>query len=151
MCGPRRPYQQREPRASVTHSCPSGRKYENNPWQDRIVDRLRQYDTRFGYNAKPTRTAADNNGFPVIAAGDEFTFFAGAGIGAGFAATSTRSTSSSITAAVAGRHRTFRNISPEPSDSGRAPAALPRLMDSQLAAEGSGAHSARRSTDGIEV
>ena len=59
--------------------CPNGRKYENNPWQDRIVDRLRQYDTRFGYNGKPTRTAADNGGFPVIAAGDEITFFAGSG------------------------------------------------------------------------
>jgi hypothetical protein len=64
-------------------SCPTGRKYENNPWQDRIVDRLRQYDTRFGYNGKPTRTAADNNGFPVIAAGDEITFFAGAGTAQG--------------------------------------------------------------------
>ncbi|HXG87804.1 MAG TPA: fibronectin type III domain-containing protein [Vicinamibacterales bacterium] len=63
----------------INQSCPTGRKYENNPWQDRIVDRLRQYDTRFGYNGKPTRTAADNNGFPVIAAGDEITFFAGAG------------------------------------------------------------------------
>jgi hypothetical protein len=64
-------------------SCPNGRKYENNPWQDRIVDRLRQYDTRFGYNGKPTRTAADNGGFPVIAAGDEITFFAGAGTAQG--------------------------------------------------------------------
>ena len=27
----------------VTGSCPTGRKYENNPWQDRIIDRLRQY------------------------------------------------------------------------------------------------------------
>jgi hypothetical protein len=63
----------------VTGSCPNGRKYENNPWQDRMIDRLRQYDTRFGYNGKPTRTAADNNGFPVIAAGDELVFFAGAG------------------------------------------------------------------------
>lgn len=64
-------------------TCPTGRKYENNPWQDRIIDRLRQYDTRFGYNAKPTRTAVDNDGFPVIAAGDEFTFFAGAGTAQG--------------------------------------------------------------------
>lgn len=67
----------------VTGSCPTGRKYENNPWQDRMLDRLRQYDTRFGYNGKPTRTAADNNGFPVIAAGDEITFFAGAGAAQG--------------------------------------------------------------------
>jgi hypothetical protein len=66
-----------------TGSCPTGRKYENNPWQDRIVDRLRQYDTRFGYNGKPTRTAADNGGFPVIAAGDEITFFAGSGVAQG--------------------------------------------------------------------
>jgi hypothetical protein len=64
---------------SLNQSCPNGRKYENNPWQDKMVDGLRQYDTRFGYNAKPTRTAADNNGFPVTAAGDEMTFFAGAG------------------------------------------------------------------------
>jgi hypothetical protein len=67
----------------VNQSCPTGRKYENNPWQDRIVDRLRQYDTRFGYNAKPTRGPADNNGFPVIAAGDEISFFAGGGNGEG--------------------------------------------------------------------
>ena len=63
----------------ISQSCPRGLKYENNPWQDRIIDRLRQYDTRFGYNGKPTRTSADNEGFPVIAAGDEITFFAGSG------------------------------------------------------------------------
>jgi hypothetical protein len=67
----------------ISQSCPTGRKYENNPWQDRIVDRLRQYDTRFGYNGKPTRSAVDNNGFPVIAAGDEITFFAGGGTAQG--------------------------------------------------------------------
>ena len=67
----------------INQSCPTGRKYENNPWQDRIVDRLRQYDTRFGYNGKPTRSAVDNNGFPVIAAGDEITFFAGGGTAQG--------------------------------------------------------------------
>lgn len=67
----------------VTQSCPQGLKYINNPWQDRMIDRLREYDTRFGYNGKPTRTAADNNGVPVIAAGDEFTYFAGAGIAQG--------------------------------------------------------------------
>lgn len=67
----------------INQSCPTGRKYENNPWQDRMIDRLREYDTRFGYNGKPTRTAADNNGFPVIAAGDEITFFAGAGAAQG--------------------------------------------------------------------
>lgn len=69
--------------ALIFESCPTGRKYETNPWQDRIVDRLRLYDTRFGYNAKPTRTAADNDGFPVIAAGDEITFFAGSGVAQG--------------------------------------------------------------------
>ncbi len=67
----------------INQSCPTGRKYENNPWQDRIIDRLRQYDTRFGYNGKPTRSAVDNNGFPVIAAGDELTFFAGSGTAQG--------------------------------------------------------------------
>ncbi len=68
-----------ENRALINQSCPRGLKYENNPWQDRIIDRLRQFDTRFGYNGKPTKTAADNGGFPVIAAGDEITFFAGSG------------------------------------------------------------------------
>jgi hypothetical protein len=63
----------------IAQSCPSGQKYFNNPWQDRIVDRLRQYDTRFGYNAKPNRTSADNGGYPVIAAGDEITYFYGSG------------------------------------------------------------------------
>jgi hypothetical protein len=67
----------------INQSCPRGLKYENNPWQDRIIDRLRQYDTRFGYNGKPTKTTADNGGFPVIAAGDEITFFAGAGTAQG--------------------------------------------------------------------
>ena len=67
----------------VSQSCPLGLKYINNPWQDRIVDRLREYDTRFGYNGKPTRTAADNGGVPVVAAGDEITFFAGGGIAQG--------------------------------------------------------------------
>ena len=67
----------------ISQSCPRGVKYENNPWQDRIIDRLREYDQRFGYNGKPTRTAADNGGFPVIAAGDEITFFAGSGTAQG--------------------------------------------------------------------
>jgi hypothetical protein len=66
-----------------SQSCPLGIKYVNNPWQDRIIDRLREYDTRFGYNGKPTRTAADNNGVPVVAAGDEITYFAGAGVAQG--------------------------------------------------------------------
>lgn len=67
----------------MANSCPTGRKYETNPWLNFIVDTLRLYDTRFGYNGKPTKTAADNNGFPVVAAGDEITFFAGAGQGEG--------------------------------------------------------------------
>jgi hypothetical protein len=67
----------------VSQSCPQGLKYINNPWQDRMIDRLREYDTRFGYNGKPTRTAADNGGVPVVAAGDEFTYFAGPGIAQG--------------------------------------------------------------------
>jgi hypothetical protein len=64
---------------NAVNSCPTGRKYEPNPWQNAMVDGLRAYSTRFGYNAKPTRTAADNNGFPVIAAGDEITYFYGSG------------------------------------------------------------------------
>lgn len=58
----------------LAQSCPNGLKYVNNPWQDYIVDRLRLTDTRWGYNAKPTRTAADNNGVPVVAAGDELAY-----------------------------------------------------------------------------
>jgi hypothetical protein len=94
--------------------CPNGRKYENNPWQDRIVDRLRQYDTRFGYNAKPTRTAVDNNGFPVIAAGDEITFFAGGGTAQG----SPNVYAFDILSDHCGVNPSqdvFRNIAPEPA------------------------------------
>ena len=54
-----------------SQQCPLGVKYVNNPWQDYIMDRLRQLDTRWGYNAKPTRAPADNGGRPVVAAGDE--------------------------------------------------------------------------------
>jgi hypothetical protein len=54
--------------------CPLGVKYVNNPWQDYIVDRLRQIDTRWGYNAKPTRGSGDNGGRPVVAAGDEILY-----------------------------------------------------------------------------
>jgi hypothetical protein len=98
----------------VGQSCPNGRKYENNPWQDRIVDRLRTYDTHFGYNAKPTRTPADNNGFPVIAAGDEITFFAGAGTAQG----SPNVYAFDILSDHCGvnpQQDVFRNISPEPA------------------------------------
>ncbi|MEO7133289.1 MAG: hypothetical protein ABI024_03625 [Vicinamibacterales bacterium] len=54
-----------------SQSCPRGLKYVNNPWQDRVIDGFRQRDSRWGYNGKPTRTAADNGGVPVVAAGDE--------------------------------------------------------------------------------
>ena len=57
-----------------SQQCPLGVKYVNNPWQDYIMDNLRQIDTRWGYNAKPTRTAADNGGRPVVAAGDEILY-----------------------------------------------------------------------------
>lgn len=57
-----------------SQQCPLGVKYVNNPWQDYIVDKLRQIDTRWGYNAKPTRTPADNGGRAVVAAGDEILY-----------------------------------------------------------------------------
>lgn len=57
--------------ANASDSCPRGLKYVNNPWQDRVIDAFRQRDSRWGYNGKPTRTAADNNGVPVVASGDE--------------------------------------------------------------------------------
>jgi hypothetical protein len=62
-----------------TQSCPRGLKYVNDPWQDYIVDGLRKMDSRWGYNAKPNRTAADNNGVAVVAAGDEITYHWGIG------------------------------------------------------------------------
>lgn len=58
----------------TNNSCPRGLKYVNNPWQDKLIDDLRTLSTRWGYNAKPTRTAADNGGVPVVAAGDEAAF-----------------------------------------------------------------------------
>lgn len=63
----------------IAQSCPNGLKYQNNPWLDYMVDSLRTLDTRWGYNGKPTRSAADNGGFPVIAAGDEVAYHYGAG------------------------------------------------------------------------
>jgi hypothetical protein len=63
--------------------CEAGVKYVNSPWQDYIVDRLRQTDPRWGYNAKPTRTAADNGGRPVVAAGDELAYYWGNGTAQG--------------------------------------------------------------------
>jgi hypothetical protein len=68
---------------TLANSCPTGRKYEPNPWINFMVDQLRTYDTRFGYNAKPTRTSVDNDGFPVIIAGDEIAYFRGAGAAQG--------------------------------------------------------------------
>ena len=60
-------------------SCPTGQKYVNNPWQDRVIDAFRQIDSRWGYNGKPTRTPAENGGLPVTAAGDEAAYHRGAG------------------------------------------------------------------------
>lgn len=65
--------------ANASDSCPRGLKYVNNPWQDRVIDAFRQVDDRWGYNAKPTRTAADNEGVPVVAAGDEAAYHYGEG------------------------------------------------------------------------
>lgn len=63
----------------VSQSCPRGLKYVNNPWQDRVIDAFRQTDSRWGYNGKPNRTAADNGGVPVVAAGDEAAYHRGPG------------------------------------------------------------------------
>lgn len=63
----------------IAQSCPAGLKYQTNPWLDYMVDQLRTRDTRWGYNAKPVKTAADNNGQPVTAAGDEVAYHYGAG------------------------------------------------------------------------
>ena len=97
----------------LAQSCPDPNvRYWNNPWLDRIVDRLRQYDTRFGYNAKPTRTPADNGGQPVIAAGDEIAFFAGAGVAQG----SPNVYAFDILFSHCGTPElTWRNIAPEPA------------------------------------
>ena len=63
-----------QPTLMFSQSCPRGIKYVNNPWLDFIVDELRKLDTRWGYNAKPVKTAADNGGVPVVAAGDEIAY-----------------------------------------------------------------------------
>ena len=99
---------------TVANSCPTGRKYEPNPWLNNMVDQLRTYSRRFGYNAKPTRTSADNNGFPVIAAGDEIAYFIGSGNAEG---------SSQVVAIdvlfnhcnVTPPELTYRDIAPEPA------------------------------------
>ena len=57
--------------SNASDSCPRGLKYVTNPWLNRVIDHFRTFDTRWGYNAKPTKTAADNNGVAVEAAGDE--------------------------------------------------------------------------------
>ena len=59
--------------------CNRGLKYVRNPWLDYIVEELRKLDTRWGYNAKPNRTATDNEGVPVEVAGDEITYHFGPG------------------------------------------------------------------------
>jgi hypothetical protein len=60
---------------SLSDSCPNANsKYILNPWLNRVVDRLRQIDTRWGYNAKPTRGPSDNGGLPVVVAGDEVAY-----------------------------------------------------------------------------
>jgi len=64
---------------SNSQSCPRGLKYVNNPWQDRVIDGFRQRDSRWGYNGKPTKSAADNEGVPVTAAGDEAAYHYGGG------------------------------------------------------------------------
>ena|SRR5687767_4971159 len=56
---------------NVSDSCPRGLQYVLNPWLIRVIDRFRQQDTRWGFNAKPTRTASQNGGVAVEAAGDE--------------------------------------------------------------------------------
>ena len=65
--------------SDASQSCPRGLKYVNNPWQDRVIDAFRLIDSRWGYNGKPTRSAADNGGVPVVAAGDEAAYHYGAG------------------------------------------------------------------------
>jgi hypothetical protein len=65
--------------SNTANSCPRGIQYVNNPWQDQVIDRLRTMDSRWGYNAKPTRTAAQNGGQPVVAAGDEAAYHYSAG------------------------------------------------------------------------
>lgn len=57
--------------SNASDSCPQGLKYVTNPWLNRVIDHFRTFDTRWGYNQKPTKTAADNNGVAVEAAGDE--------------------------------------------------------------------------------
>jgi hypothetical protein len=95
------------------NSCPTGRKYELSPWLNNIVDQLRTYDTRFGYNAKPTKTSVDNNGFPVVAAGDEIAYFRGLGNAEG---SSDVYAIDILFASCGGAPElTYRDIAPEPA------------------------------------
>jgi len=58
--------------SNASDSCPNpNSKYILNAWLNRVIDRFRQQDTRWGYNAKPTRGPNDNGGQPVVVAGDE--------------------------------------------------------------------------------
>jgi hypothetical protein len=57
--------------SNTSDSCPLGVQYVNSPWLDRVIDHFRTFDTRWGYNAKPTRSPSQNGGRPVVAAGDE--------------------------------------------------------------------------------
>lgn len=52
-------------------------RYVTNPFLNFVVDRLRTWDQRFGYNSKPTRGPAQNGGQPVVAAGDEIAYHYG--------------------------------------------------------------------------
>ena len=64
--------------SNLSDSCPNpNSKYILNAWLIRVVDRLRTFDTRWGFNAKPTRGPADNGGLPVVVAGDEAAYNAG--------------------------------------------------------------------------
>lgn len=64
---------------NTANSCPRGLQYVTNPWLDSVIDALRLLDTRWGYNGKPTRTASQNGGVPVTAAGDEIAYHWGPG------------------------------------------------------------------------
>lgn len=48
------------------------RKVNRNPYINYVVDQLRQFDERFGYNAKPTRTQ-----YNAVVAGDEIAYHYG--------------------------------------------------------------------------
>lgn len=67
-------------------SCPNpNSKYTPNPYLDGLVGFLRLLDTRFGFNAKPTRGPADNGGAPVVLAGDEIAYQFGSDVPEGSA------------------------------------------------------------------